>query len=215
MGEDSFRLPGSSYTELVKIIRAYGQTTGPVSPDEVTHLCGIHPTQISRNNAFLVSMGVIDQGKKKSVTERGKSLALALEHEMPDEIRARCTAGQSKTPYVMAGAGALVDILKAAELVKEADGKVNVVSESEESLTIPIQFDPSGTYTAKVAGLTGQTDVRPSIVATRAPSSGAPPFQVQIRVNVQCTVAELANLSTSLRKLLNELSAAPGEAKKE
>ena len=89
MGEDSFRLPGSSYTELVKIIRAYGQTTGPVSPDEVTHLCGIHPTQISRNNAFLVSMGVIDQGKKKSVTERGKSLALALEHEMPDEIRAR------------------------------------------------------------------------------------------------------------------------------
>jgi hypothetical protein len=86
MAEDKFKLPRSSYEELSKIIRAYGRTTKPSSLDEISKLTGINKTGVSANNAFLVNIGVIEGGNLKLPTEKGTQLALALEHEIPDEI---------------------------------------------------------------------------------------------------------------------------------
>ncbi len=87
MPDERFRLPGSSYGELVKVIRAYGTLSGAASLDEVSKLAAMHPTQISRNNGFLVAMGILEGGKNKVITSKGQDLARALDHEMPDEIR--------------------------------------------------------------------------------------------------------------------------------
>ena len=87
MAEDKFKLPGSSYEELTKIVKSYGQFTAPAGLDEVSKLIGMDKTVISRNAGFLIEMNVLESGQKKSLTSLGKELAQALEHEMPEEIR--------------------------------------------------------------------------------------------------------------------------------
>lgn len=86
MKDDTFRLPRSSYQELVKIISAYGQTDEPVSLSEISALSTLGSTAVSSNNAFLVGVGLIEGGNKKTVTPTGRSLARALIHDMKDEI---------------------------------------------------------------------------------------------------------------------------------
>ncbi len=87
MPDERFKLPRSSYEELCKIIRAYGRVSKPASLDEVNALAGVGATVISANNLFLTSVGVIEGGKAKAATQKGKDLAAALEHEIPEEIR--------------------------------------------------------------------------------------------------------------------------------
>jgi hypothetical protein len=85
--EAAFRLPRSSYNELVRIIMAYGKANKPSSLDEISQLCGIHRIAISANNAFLSSVGVVEGGKAKLTTSKGLKLARALEHDQPAEIK--------------------------------------------------------------------------------------------------------------------------------
>ncbi len=87
MPDERFKLPRSSYEELCKIIRAYGRVPKPASLDEVNALAGVGTTVVSANNLFLASVGVIEGGKAKAPTPKGKELASALEHEIPDEIQ--------------------------------------------------------------------------------------------------------------------------------
>lgn len=84
MGEE-FKLPASSYEELTKIIKSYGSTK-EASLDELSKLCGIPPTQISRNSGFLLATNIVEGGKVKSISEKGKDLARTLQHNLPNEI---------------------------------------------------------------------------------------------------------------------------------
>ena len=61
---ENFKLPGSSYEELVKIIKAYstGKIGTPMALDAVAQATGMDKTVVSRNNAFLVQMGFISEG---------------------------------------------------------------------------------------------------------------------------------------------------------
>ena len=65
MAEDGFPLPGSSFKELCKIIAAYSETSGPSSPADVSKLIGIHETQVSRSNKFLIAIGVIGRSEEE------------------------------------------------------------------------------------------------------------------------------------------------------
>src|SRR5688572_24176285 len=87
MAEEKLKLPRSSYEEICKIVKAYGRLPEPASLDEVAKLCAMNPTAISANNAFLSYIEVIEGAQKKSSTAKGKELAQALEHELPDPIR--------------------------------------------------------------------------------------------------------------------------------
>ena len=69
MASEGFRLPRSSYSELVKIIRAYAQAPKNSSPKAVGDLAGVHQTVVSRNNAFLAEIGVIEGRRYKTVSE--------------------------------------------------------------------------------------------------------------------------------------------------
>jgi hypothetical protein len=89
MGDEKFRLPGSSYEEIVKIVRAYAKLDREATLEEVVELTAMHRTIISRNNGFLISMGIIAEGQKKSITAQGKILAQALDYELqlPERVR--------------------------------------------------------------------------------------------------------------------------------
>lgn len=86
---DQFKLPGSSYEELVKIIRAYsaGKVGQAMSLDTVAQAASMDKTIISRNNGFLVQCGLITEGNQKAVTDLGNQLARAYNLKMDEEVR--------------------------------------------------------------------------------------------------------------------------------
>lgn len=78
MAEEGFRLPGSPYEELANIIVAYGTRDEASNPGDVGKLNAVHQASVSRNNAFLTSIGVLQGEREKLVTEQGRALARAL-----------------------------------------------------------------------------------------------------------------------------------------
>lgn len=78
MAEEGFRLPGSTYEELANIIVAYGTRDEASNPGDVSKLNAVHQASVSRNNAFLTSIGVLQGEREKLVTEQGRALARAL-----------------------------------------------------------------------------------------------------------------------------------------
>lgn len=238
MADEIFRLPGSSYDEIVRIIRGYGHFTDVASNAQVGTAAAIHQTQVSRNNGFLSAIGVVEGGTRKVLTNGGRSLALALEHEIPDEIGQKWrqivqtndflqkllsavrirrgmdpgtlqahiaySAGQPKSPKVMTGAATVIDVLRAAELLREQDGKLIYVEGGEGPGvrgTPPTPLPPA----AEIIPVTGSREVtveRPITVQTGRAGVG-----IQIQVRVACTVEELDTVATKLRDLIETLDA--------
>lgn len=85
---DIYKLPGSSYEELVKIIKAYSSSKNgvPVSLTELAQASGMDKTVISRNNGFLVQIKLVSEGNKKAATELCINLGRAYVLEMADQI---------------------------------------------------------------------------------------------------------------------------------
>jgi hypothetical protein len=237
MTEESFRLPQSSYGELVKIIKGYGVRNTEAVPDDISKVTGLHPTVVSRNNAFLVGIGVVQGGKKKSITERGLLLARALEHEMPNEITKHWrdivlgsdflekvlaavrirkgmdigtlqshiaySAGQPKSPGIMAGAAAVIDILRAATLLKEEDGKLIAMTEDVISSITEVS-SAEETFTSSQAS---QSPAVPPLRSQSFPlSTSGIPFTIQFQIQLQCSVDDIGNLAPKLRGLIKELA---------
>jgi hypothetical protein len=100
MSAEKFKLPSSSYEELTKIIKAYGNFSAPADLGEVSKLIGMDSTAISRNVGFLLELAILEPGQKKTVTSVGQNLAQALEHEMPDEIRKSWREIVSETEFL-------------------------------------------------------------------------------------------------------------------
>jgi len=92
MAERDFALPKSSYPELLKMVHAYfladRKSRGePVSVPEVARSAAMNRTTLSRNNAFFASIGIIEGGQKKRLTETGRELGLGVSHDSDDRIR--------------------------------------------------------------------------------------------------------------------------------
>ncbi|MBM4346765.1 MAG: hypothetical protein FJ107_01385 [Deltaproteobacteria bacterium] len=85
--DDRLELPGSGYDVIEKILHAYVLCGDkPVTLDDVSAKAGMHKTQVSKNSAFLSSIGVIAGGKRKALTSQGKDLALAIGNKVADDI---------------------------------------------------------------------------------------------------------------------------------
>lgn len=235
MSDEKFRLPQSSYEELTKVIKAYGHFSEPTPLDEISKFIGLHTTIISGNAGFLVGVGILEPGSKKVPTSIGRTLAHALEHNMPDEIRTwwqqivfgndflkrllsaikirsgmdqqtleahiAYSAGQPKKPQFMTGARTVIDILRAAELIEEVDGKYIADYAqgglSESAAAPDIQSAPSLDTTARRPVGTFVSSALPTV------QSG---FSVSIQININCTPAEVPGVGIQIKKLMEEIS---------
>jgi len=77
----------------VKIIQAYRRVGTEATLADVARLVVMNETTVRGNNGFLLSIGVI-QGGKKAITALGADLAHALEHEesLPEEAASKWRA---------------------------------------------------------------------------------------------------------------------------
>jgi hypothetical protein len=238
MADEGFKLPASSYEELTKIIMGYGKSKDPVGPGDISRLTGQNEDQVSKNNPFLVSIGVVQGGKKKIATDTGYALARALEHEMPDEIvknwrsivlandffqktlsaikirkgmdfptlqaHVAYSAGQPKNPKVMAGAKAVIDILRAAGLITEQDGKYTIISEgvsTSEREGVSDENPPSELPTQGT-----KLHKQPITLSQSVPETGMVGISIQIQIH--CSAGEIDGLGVQLRQLLKDLAEA-------
>jgi hypothetical protein len=88
MVDENFKLPGSSYDEVCRIIQGYGHAGSSASLENISQLTKMNPAVVSRNNKFLSSLGIIDGGNLKNITPLGQKLALGLEYDNKNEIAA-------------------------------------------------------------------------------------------------------------------------------
>jgi len=97
-----FSLPGSSFEEVKKIVRAYGSAKPDASLADIGALSGLHATVVSRNNKFISEIGLVQGGKKKAITDLGKKLSRAIDHEQIEE-QINCWAEALKTNEALSG----------------------------------------------------------------------------------------------------------------
>lgn len=230
MAEETFRLPKSSYDELIKIVQAYGNSGPSANLDEVAQTAAIDKTIVSRNNAFLMSVGIIEGGKAKGITERGRRLAHALHYNVAEDI-----------------ASYWRDIISSSEFLQKMLTAVTIRGGMEDSaLQSHIAYSAGETKGAhamagagaiveifKVAGLVREQDgklvAELSVIKSIAPSSmGATPkgsekavvsattapssapqlgsnLAISVQIQIQCTAGEVSELGPKLRKLFEEL----------
>lgn len=227
---EEFRLPGSSYEELVNIIVAYGTRDEASNPGDVGKLASVQQSSVSRSNAFLTAIGVLQGDTKKLVTRRGRALAKALARRDRAEIRARWreivstseflqnvvsavklregmlyatlqayvahSAGQPRNKPVMAGAGAIVEILKAAGLLYEEAGELTATFDDDLG-------DASGDRERRETVSGDRVSV--SLEGTPNAERGTDPV-FNIHLHVRCSADEIEDLAPKLKTLLRELS---------
>jgi hypothetical protein len=113
-------------------------------------------------------------------------------------------AGQPRNKPVMAGAGAIVEILKAAGLLREEAGELVATFEEE--------FEPEdlGMENGSLAEVAETSDSEPAISATVDDVADENPL-VRIHLHIQCTADEIEDLAPRLKALLRELSASRSE----
>jgi hypothetical protein len=235
VAEREFRLPGSPYEELVNIIVAYGTREDAARTGDVGKLDSVHQSSVSRNNAFLVEIGVLQGESKKMITRRGRELAVALARKDRAEIRTNWraivaaseflqnvvsavklregmlyptvqayiahAAGQPRNKPVMTGAGAIVEILKAADMLREEAGELVATFDEQPKVMVPENGSPataSEASSAVISATVGDAVPAGTPVGTRP--------AVSIHVQVRCTADEIEELAPRLKALLRELS---------
>lgn len=232
MADDKFKLPASSYDELVRIIKAYGHTSGPASPADVAGFIGIHETVVSANNGFLLAAGIVEGGNRKSTTEVGQALAGALDHSIEDQIETHWRAVVEQTEFLqrLVTAVRIRNGMEPASLqahVAYTAGQPNKGKVKTGSATVVEMLRTSGLLAERDGKLYAQSPDggRDAIPADEAPVAGvrvepertsarppgaadhatAPGVSVQIRVSVSCGVDELPSLTQHLKQMLREL----------
>lgn len=239
MSEETFKLPGSSYDEICKIIQAYGKLARPSSLEDVSQSIKMHTTVISRNNAFLAAAGIIEGGKLKSATALGQELARAIDYDRNDEISTAWreivktneflskmlsairirksmdittfqghiaySAGQSKTTNTMAGAKAIIDILKSAGLIIEKDGQLissDISTETNEQ--IKSEYD-------KTLQQKGSQEEKQTIVRINHLPANVRDVSINVQINIEVKPEELEGLGQKVKKLLDEITLASAD----
>jgi hypothetical protein len=229
---EEFPLPGSSYKELIKIIQGYGRINGEASLPDVAKMTAMAETTISANNKFLLALGIVKGGKKKTITPIGGELATALEHNLPDVISAKWRVIVDATTFLQnvvaavrirksmdessleshiaysAGQPKTPGVATGARTVVDILEAAGLLKEEGGSL-IPLTPEqrPIPETVEKSGSISDsaptEITVMGSTLRTSRISGGV---QLNIDVRVQCTPADLDTLGHKLRKVLKDFN---------
>jgi hypothetical protein len=244
MAEKEFKLPRSSYEELAKIIRAYGQRDEPSDLTEISRIVGIGRTVISDNARFLTGVEILEPGQKKKVTPKGRGLARALEHGIHDEIRnywravigdseflsrlvksIRIRGGMDEATLLAhiaysAGEKKTPPVMTGARTVVGILRAADLIGDSDGKITVPVDADMPPEQ-----GAAGEQDVGESPRGRDAGTGGVRVgaggsragvgVQVIIELRVNCNANELEGLGQKMRRVVEEVTSLAGRTKAE
>ena len=230
MPDEKFKLPWSSYEELVKIIKAYGHVSQAASLVEVSKLSGTNRTIISSNAGFLTAIGILESGAKKIPTLQGKELSQALEYDIKDQIMnywRKVIRGNDFFEKLLtaikirngmdeetlkshiaysAGQPRKQRFMTGARTVIDILLTAGLIKESDGKITTSVKA-------AEVMPIHRREDTKgeletPSKEIQPLVKEARPSLDVRInfQVNINCTPAELGELAGKLRTLMKEFS---------
>ncbi|HEV2988443.1 MAG TPA: hypothetical protein VG759_08370 [Candidatus Angelobacter sp.] len=233
MADAGFPLPVSSYKELVKIIQAYGRVGTEASLADVSRLAVMNETTVSGNNGFLLSIAVIQGGKKKSITSLGADLARALEHQesLPEEVASRWRAVVEANDFLQkviaavrirksmdessleshvaysAGQPRTPTVATGARTVIDILEVAGLLKEEGGNL-IPLTPEPRSIpeTVEKTLSISDTMPVAESGQVQVIPATRLGGVHLNIDVTVQCTPADLDDLGHKLRKVLRDFN---------
>lgn len=87
MAKEKHSLPAASLSELEKIIKGYYHAPQDANLGDIAKLVGKNRTSVSSNNPFLAELGIVTEGKKKSITDIGAKLGRAIEHDQSSDFK--------------------------------------------------------------------------------------------------------------------------------
>jgi hypothetical protein len=223
--EDNIKLPGSSFDEVSKIIQGYAQINRAASLGEISRRIGMHSTIISRNNGFLISIGILEGGRDKVITKTGKRLGDALNHELEPEtreilreivesneflknligavrIRKGMDEGALKAHVAYsAGQAKSQGVMTGTGTVVEILKRAGVIEEKDGKLIV----SPPTLSSVTVAPLHSENPL--AVTRSTRVVSGNFNTNVVININISCTPTDLIHLGSQLRSLLAEIGA--------
>lgn len=225
---ETFKLPASSLEEIIKIIQAYANEKegSLLSLDDITQSTGIPRTVVSGNNGFLVQIGLITEGNKKSATDIGRSLGRAYISKIDYEFEriwkeiiaendflnrmvsaVRIRNGMDRTNFLnhIIYSSGQKDTKKnrtGANAVIEILKSVNVINEVDGKLTVTeiMEAEESEQIVTDETIDASQT-THPNTVTniqTKQP--------ITINININCSVSEMDELTEKIQKLIKGLS---------
>lgn len=236
MKNDAFSLPASSLEEVEKIIQAHAQRNQPSNNDDIAKLAGLASSTVSRNNAFLVSIGLLREGKKKEPTELGVKLGHALHHGEEEETRRFWREAVTNNQF-LSDQLAAVRVQKGVETDK-LPGKIlynsgatrgkytETGSRTVADILVRANLieQEEGLYQVALASAANTSDTEPSVLSDQhqpvAPSptsprslkpTGSTPVQLAVNLQIQLPEFEDASKYEELFRALRKHLIAPEE----
>lgn len=226
---DVFKLPGSSYEELVKIIMAYstGKIGQPMSLDALAQSTGMDKTIVSRNNGFLVQTELISEGNKKAPTELGVNLGRAYSLKMDEQISKvwievvnnseflnrmlsaiKIRNGMEKNSFInhilySSGNGANKNTKAGANTVIEIYKTAGLVTETDGKITACEVEEGSNTENTTDLSQTSQANEPVNEQQFSLTTSSG--ISVNVNINIDVKFEELDELPAKIRILLNNI----------
>ena len=227
-----FKLPSSSYEELLKLIQAYADSKEGValSLDDINHATGVPRTVVSKNNGFLVQIGLITEGNKKAATETGRALGRAYASKIDYEVEriwkeivsevdflsrmvsaVRIRNGMDRSNFInhviySSGQKDSKESRAGAGAIIEILKNVGILAEVDGKLTVveeKVNHTESAQSDAKHGDLVNADSQETQVIpiAPHITNSG-----ITINININCNVDELDELGEKLKSLLRSIS---------
>lgn len=227
---ETFKLPASSLEEIIKIIQAYANEKEGIllSLDDITQSTGIPRTVVSGNNGFLVQIGLITEGNKKSATDIGRSLGRAYISKIDYELEriwkeiiaendflnrmvsaVRIRNGMDRTNFLnhiiySSGQKDTTKNRTGANAVIEILKSVNVINEVDGKLTVTEIMEAEESeqiVTDETIDTSQTTRLNPHPVTNIQTEQS-----ITINININCSVSEMDELTDKIQKLIKGLS---------
>lgn len=224
---ETFKLPNSSFEEVVKLIKAYsGEKEGvAISLDDVSQATGVPRTVVSGNNGFLVQIGIITDGNKKAATEMGRALGRAYTSKIDYEVEriwkeliaendflnrmvsaVRIRNGMDRTSFInhivySSGQKDTKQNRTGANAIVEILKSVSVLTDEDGKLSVAeneVQEERCSNN-SHIQEVKEAKEERKVLIPHIASNATG---NIQININISCNVSEVEELSEKLRGLL-------------
>lgn len=227
---ETFKLPSSSFEEVIKLIKAYsGEKEGvALSLDDVSQATGTPRTVVSGNNGFLVQIGIITDGNKKAATEIGRTLGRAYISRIDYEVEriwkelvaendflnrmvsaVRIRNGMDRTSFInhivySSGQKDTKQNRTGANAIVEILKSVSILTDEDGKLSV-FENSVQEERTLNNNNIQEVKEIKEEkkVLIPHVVSTSA--GSIQININISCNVGELDELSEKLGKLLTTL----------